>query len=145
VQPDSYDLTSVRSLPIQGQQHIQIGQSHPLYNSTPPTSGWHYAQPAPWGISAVPIPNETQVHNLEHGGIMVQYDCPQGCPDIVAQLEAIARSYRSKVILAPYPGLERPIALTSWGKIAFLDSVDEAFIRRFIAENKDKAPEFFPD
>ena len=47
--------------------------------------------------------------------------------------------------MAPYPGIGRRIALTSWGKLAYLDAVDEAFIRRFIAENKDKGPEVFPD
>lgn len=137
---------SVQTVPIQGQAHIQRGASHPPYNSKPPTSGWHYGDAvAPAGVSANPIPNEVQVHNLEHGEIMVQYDCPEGCQDMITQLEGIVRSYRSKVILAPYPGLDRRIALTAWGKIAFLDAVDEPFIRRFIAENKDKAPEVFPD
>ena len=70
------------------------------------TSGWHYAdQVASPGIHAEPVPNEVQVHNLEHGEVMVQYDCPLGCPDTVAALERIVRSYPKKVILAPYPGI----------------------------------------
>jgi hypothetical protein len=78
---------------------------------------------------------------------MVQYDCAnaEACPDLSSQLEAIGRSYPSKVIVAPYPGIGRPIALTAWGKIAFLDQVDEAFIRRFVADHKNKGPEFVPD
>ncbi|MGH2350531.1 MAG: DUF3105 domain-containing protein [Chloroflexota bacterium] len=136
----------VQSFPIQGRAHIGRGQEHPPYNSTPPTSGWHFADAvAPPGIHTEPIPNEVQVHNLEHGEVMIQYDCPSGCPEMVSQLEAIVRSYPSKVLLAPYPGIGRPIALTSWGKLAYLDDVNEPFIRRFIAQNKDKAPEFFPD
>jgi hypothetical protein len=136
----------VQSVVIQGQQHITRGTSHPPYNTKPPTSGWHYGDAvAPWGVSTAPIPDEVQVHNLEHGGIMIQYDCPGGCPDVVAKLEEIVRSYRSKVILAPYEGIGRPIAVTAWGKIAFLDEVNEPFIRRFIAENKDKGPERVPD
>jgi hypothetical protein len=135
-----------QSVVIQGQQHITRGASHPPYNTKPPTSGWHYGDAvAPWGVSTAPIPDEVQVHNLEHGGIMIQYDCPGGCPDVVAKLEEIVRSYRSKVILAPYEGIGRPIAVTAWGKIAFLDEVNEPFIRRFIAENKDKGPERVPD
>jgi hypothetical protein len=138
--------SAIQSFPIQGGVHIARGQTHPAYNSTPPTSGWHYADAvAPPGISASPIPNEVQVHNLEHGEIMVQYDCPSGCPEIVSALEAIVRTYPKKVVLAPYPGIGRPIALTAWGKLAYLDSVDEAFIRRFIAEQKNKGPEVFPD
>jgi hypothetical protein len=140
----------VQSIPIQGQTHIQRGQAHPDYNSVPATSGWHYGDAvAPAGISRDPIPNEVQVHNLEHGEIMVQYDCPQGCPEIVSKLEEIVRSYPKKVILAPYPGLfehaKQRIALTAWGKVVYLDAVDEAFIRKFVRNYKDKAPEFFPD
>jgi hypothetical protein len=138
---------AIQSVPIQGALHIQRGQSHPPYNSKPPTSGWHYADAvAPWGVSAQPIPDEVQVHNLEHGGIMVQYDCPDGCPEMVSKLEAIVRSYPSKVILAPYPGIPgHRIALTAWGRIAYLDEVDEPFIRRFIARFKDQGPERVPD
>jgi hypothetical protein len=140
----------VQTLPIQGQTHIARGQAHPDYNSVPPTSGWHYGDAvAPAGISREPIPNEIQVHNLEHGEIMVQYDCPNGCADIVSKLETVVRGYPKKVILAPYPGLvektQHTIALTAWGKLVYLDSADDAYIRRFIAQNKDKAPEFFPD
>jgi Protein of unknown function (DUF3105) len=138
--------SAVQTIPIQGQLHVPRGQSHPAYNSTPPTSGWHYADAvAPPGVHREPIPNEVQVHNLEHGEIMVQYDCPEGCPETVSALEAIVKTYPKKVVMAPYPGIGRRIALTSWGKLAYLDAVDEPFIRRFISENKDKAPEFFPD
>ena len=140
----------VQSIPIQGQTHIQRGQSHPPYNSTPPTSGWHWGDAvAPPGISREPIPAEMQVHNLEHGEIMVQYDCPQGCPEVISKLEEIVRSYPKKVILAPYPGLfehaQQRIALTAWGKLVYINEPDEAFIRKFIRNHKDKAPEFFPD
>src|SRR2546422_553193 len=72
------------------------------YNSDPPTSGPHMPYIAPWGIHTEPIPRQLQVHNLEDGGIMVQYHCPQGCPDLVAKLTAIVSSYDRQVILAPY-------------------------------------------
>jgi hypothetical protein len=139
----------VQTFPIQGQVHVPRTQSHPDYNSKPPTSGWHWGDAvAPPGISRDPIPNEMQVHNLEHGEIMVQYDCPNGCPEIVSALEAIVKTYPKKVVLAPYPGIAEsghPIALTSWGKLVYLDKVDEPFIRNYIARNKDKGPEVFPD
>jgi hypothetical protein len=140
----------IQSIPIQGQTHIARDQTHPPYNSVPPTSGWHWGDAvAPAGVSRDPIPNEVQVHNLEHGEIMVQHDCPDGCQDMISKLETIVRSYPKKVILAPYPGLfeqtKHKLALTAWGKVVYLDAADEAYIRRFIAQNKDKAPEFFPD
>jgi len=139
----------VQSIPIQGQVHIQRGQSHPEYNSVPPTSGWHYGDSvAPWGISRDPIVAETFVHNLEHGGVIVSYDCPSGCPDVVSKLEEIVRSYPSKVLLMPFLGLRdsgHPIAVTAWGKLAYLDAPDEAFIRSFVQRYKDKGPELVPD
>ena len=136
----------VQSAPIQGQTHIQRDQPHPAYNTTPPTSGWHYGDAvAPWGVAAQPIPNEVQVHNLEHGGIGIQYDCPSGCPDVVSQLEAIVRTYPSKVFLAPYPGIGHRIALTAWGKYLYMEDVNESVIRKFIADTKNKGPEQVPD
>jgi hypothetical protein len=139
---------AVQTLPIQGRVHIQRGQPHPPYNSNPPTSGWHFADAvAPWGIAGEPVADEVQIHNLEHGGIVIQYDCPSGCPETVSSLEGIVRSFPSKVLLAPRPGMNagHPIAVTAWGRLAYLDSVDEAFIRRFVARFKDKGPEQVPD
>ena len=87
---------------------------------------------APWGIHTEPIPRQLQVHNLEDGGVMVQYHCPQGCPDLVAKLTAIVSSYDRQVILAPYPGMKTRIALTAWTRLEAFDELDEARIRRFI-------------
>lgn len=119
-------------LPSLGNNHIEEGQRFTDYNSTPPTSGPHYGAIAPWGISSEPIPNERQVHNLEDGGVMVQYNCPDGCDDLVEQLSAIVRRYDDHVILAPYPDMESRIALTAWQRIDLLEEFDEGRILSFI-------------
>lgn len=130
----------------QGREHIAQGQAHVPYNTTPPTSGPHYVDPAPWGIYARPIADETQVHNLEHGGIMIQYWCPNGCPDLVAQLTSVASRYKSKVILAPYSRpLPHRIALTAWQWIDTFDNYDEAGITQFISQHINRGPEQVPD
>jgi len=67
----------------------------------PPTSGPHLPYIAPWGVHTRPIQPELQVHNLEDGGVLVQYNCE--CPELVAKLSAIVRRYDKSVILAPYP------------------------------------------
>ncbi len=72
------------------------------------------------------------MHNLEDGGVLVQYNCPQGCPDLVDKLRSIVSSYNQQVILAPYPGKDRRIALTAWGWIDKFDEFDEQRIVRFI-------------
>ncbi len=102
------------------------------YNSSPPTSGPHYTQIAAWGIHDEPIPNELQVHNLEDGGVMVQYSCVEGCDTLVTALERVVSKYDRGVILAPYPDLESTIALTAWGRIDRLEEFDEKRIERFI-------------
>jgi len=100
------------AVPDQGNLHIALPTSpHDRYNSDPPTSGPHLSYLAPWGVHTRPIARELQVHNLEDGGVLVQYSCE--CPDVVERLWAVVRRY-DKVILAPYPGMKPRIALTAW-------------------------------
>ena len=126
-----------QAMPTQGNDHIPAMWSpHPPYNTDPPTSGWHVDNIAPWGVHGTPIPKELQVHNLEDAGVAVQYNCPQGCPDLVKQLEAIVKAHDKYVLLAPYPGMDKRIALTAWGRIDKFDEFDEARIDRFIKAYK---------
>jgi hypothetical protein len=120
-------------VPDMGNQHIEEGTKSPVaYNSTPPTSGPHYGGLARWGIHTEPIPDELVVHNLEDGGVGIWYDCPEGCPDLVGQLESVAEHYHDGVLLAPYPGIDTRIALTAWNRIDRFDQFDEERIVRFI-------------
>ena len=61
------------SFPILTSTHIKVDATHLPYNSNPPTSGDHYAQPADWGVYQNELPDEQLVHNLEHGGIWISY------------------------------------------------------------------------
>jgi hypothetical protein len=118
-------------MPDQGNLHIATETTaHDAYNSDPPTSGPHLPYIAPWGIHTRPIPRELQVHNLEDGGVVVQYACD--CPDVVAKLRDIVAKYDRNVILAPYPGMKSRIALTAWTRIDTLDQLDEGRVRRFV-------------
>jgi Protein of unknown function (DUF3105) len=130
----------VQSLPSQGQQHLQPGQDYTSYNSTPPTSGPHDPQPAPCGVSSQPIPNTVQVHDLEHGVVMVQYR-PGLDPAQVRALEELGRTYSSHVIVAPYAGLPTPVAATAWTKLMTLQRADTGKLRRFIDRFRQHGPE----
>ncbi len=117
--------------------------SHPPYNSKPPTSGPHTHNVAKWGVYRQQIPNELQVHNLEDGGVLIQYDC-KDCKDLIKKIEKLAWRYLKKakqggessryghLIAAPYKGMDTRIALTAWTRIDKLDDFDEARIKRFI-------------
>lgn len=121
-----------RAVPILAHDYLSDRrQPHPPYNSNPPTSGPRLRESADWGVHEVPVPLALQVHNLEQGGVVVQYSCPEGCAELVTGLERIVRRH-DRVLLAPYPLMATRIALTAWGRIETLDELDEKRIVRFI-------------
>jgi hypothetical protein len=131
----------------QARYHIDFGESHPKYNSVPATSGWHYAQPnAPvaWGVYDEFLPDEVLLHNLEHGGIGLHYNCPNGCPELASQLAEFASKY-PKIVVSPYPGIETRIALTAWTYLDKFDEFDAERITDFIEAhiNSPESPEPF--
>jgi len=126
----------------QGRDDLPVGQRYDFYNSDPPTSGPHSSQPADWGVHEEPVAKEMQVHNLEHGGVAVLYDCSAGvpldeakCRELREQLAVIVQSdisARKLVLMSPYAGLEHRIALTAWRTLDTLDEFDAARIQGFI-------------
>lgn len=140
----------VQRLPTQGNSHIPQGSVSPIeYNSTPPTSGPHYPGLAPWGIYREPIRYEQLIHNLEDGGVVIYYQCPEGCEELVQQLEALVQPYvdagRHVVLVSNVPGwspteggqpahrdMGARIALTAWQVLDKFDEFDAERIRAFI-------------
>jgi hypothetical protein len=121
-----------QEFPSLGNEHVSSPSvPHIPYNSDPPTSGPHTPYLAKWGIHDRPVPKEEQVHNLEDGGVIIQYNCPEGCPELVEKLSGIARRYE-RLILAPYPGTDNRITLTAWRRLDKFDEFDEQRIIRFI-------------
>lgn len=121
-----------QELPTLPSPHIPyLGAPHLPYNSIPPTSGPHVPQTVAPGIYREAIPEELQVHALEHGHVLLQYatTTPDG---EVRLLEGFARRFMREVVVAPYGRLESGIALTAWGRLVYLDAVDPAAIDAFI-------------
>ncbi len=106
----------------QGNGHIAPGEAHAPYDTRPATSGPHwftdrttlapYGAPARWGVYTEPLPDEVLVHNLEHGGVGLHYDCPAGCPESVQALHDLVPGGGSLFILSPYSGMPKKIAVT---------------------------------
>ena len=110
------------------------------YSTSPPTSGPHAPQAPAWGGQGS-LSEQLQVHALEHGGVLVQYNCSPPCPEIVSSLRFITSGYGEGVILAPYAGMDAKIALTSWGKIDLLDEFDRDRVKEFVSKNRGHGPE----
>lgn len=112
-----------------GNQHItDPSDPHVPYNSSPPSSGPHMGLLAEWRVHEDPVPPEFFVHNLEDGGIVLAYDCPEACPDLV---EGLAGFVEGSVLLTPYEGITDPdgvprrAAAVAWTRVFHFDELDE--------------------
>lgn len=140
-----------REVPTMGNAHVEMGQPSPIsYNSTPPTSGPHYGSLAEWGIYDEPLPYEFVLHNMEDGGVVVYYQCEQGCPELIEQLTAVvepAVEAGQRVVMMPndptataqdesghllHEDMGAQIALTAWGRIDTFDNFEADRVRAFI-------------
>lgn len=108
-------------IPDQGSNHINVGASHPAYNSNPPTSGPHYEKWADKDVYKKQLSDEQLVHNLEHGYIWISYK-PDANPEIVKQLEDFY-GLGKKIIVEPRKENDKLIALAAWNWLDTFDPV----------------------
>ena len=113
------------------------------YDTQPPTSGKHLAELATPGVyDAPPVPNEVAVHNMEHGYVIVWYNCnaepmltPTDCTKLGNALAAVVQplvSSNHNIVLTPHLTMEPRIALTAWQFMDVMDAVDNDRITKFI-------------
>jgi hypothetical protein len=111
-------------------QHPNEGAFHvdclpvPTYGTKPPSSGNHYPIWADYKTYATPVPWGHLVHSLEHGAIVIVYNCPGGCAGEVAAAQAMIDALpvdpictaptKRRVILAPDPTLDIRWAASAW-------------------------------
>lgn len=128
--------------PDQGNLHLDTpADPHVPYNSSPPSSGPHFGGLANWGVSEEPIPPEIFVHNLEDGGIVVGYDCPEGCDDFRSGLAEFVESEGGRLLMTPYSGIVDPDgvarkgAVVAWTRVFYFDQLTDDIldeIRTFV-------------
>ncbi len=105
--------------------HVALG-TQVQYASNPPACGDHYPIWSEWGIMANPVPPEYFVHNEEHGGVVLLYNCPSSCPSIVTTLTQVLENQpadplcagsgvNARMLLTPDPSLDVPVAAAAWG------------------------------
>lgn len=135
-----------------GQNHVDNLDADVDYNSFPPSSGPHYFEPAPWGFYDDPLSQVQVLHNLEHGGVAIQYG-PQTPSSTRAQIERLYRDDPRGLLVAPLPALEDKIALTAWtvaesesdvesrGRVATCPRFNEDAFRAFLEAYRFKGLE----
>lgn len=129
--------------PSQHSRHLARIDAKINYNSDPPSSGPHYATPAIWGRYPSPVAPAQAVHNLEHGGIAIQYgsDVPQASID---RLKTFYNDSPNGLLMAPLPRLKNEIALTAWTHNAFCTRFSQGAMTAFRDAYRGKGPEKIP-
>jgi len=128
------------------------------YKFYPPTSGPHYSVAGSAPVTWKTIDNLVEgqfVHNLEHGGIAILYNCPSGTDctslknqlaDYINKLAPVEPTYGEvKLVMTPYSkGMTKKVALVAWHYIEFLDGYDQNAITQFYESHVDQGPEAVP-
>lgn len=115
----------------------------PEYNSEPPTSGPHASIWADCGIYLQVIPDIVQVHSLEHGAVVIQYN-PEIDPADIAALRRYAREKADHIIVAPNSDIGSYIVLTAWQVRMELTTLNVAAIDEFWLDYANEGPERVP-
>ena len=133
--------------------HIPDGSDLPAYKTNPPTGGVHYPStfPAkffePTELAGLPVhPEGYLVHNLEHGYVIIWYNCnnlnSSACDKLKSQIkEVMAKENGVKLIAFPWDNMEQNVALTSWNRIARMEKFSPSDAISFIIENRNHSPE----
>ncbi len=147
-QPEGCERFSFPLSAPQAATHMSTCTSTACGNGeNPPNSGPHCASVAPCRVYASPVARCMYLHNLEHGHAVLLYNCPEGCPDEVAKLEAAAAGAKTgangvrRAIVAQDPQLPQRVAALLWRRTYLADSADPEALRCLLALQDTDAPE----
>ncbi|MEK6642356.1 MAG: DUF3105 domain-containing protein [Planctomycetota bacterium] len=143
-----------RCVPNEGDTHVPTN-SDVTYLTNPPASGPHYSQaglsPVDPGIYTNQIRAERWVHNLEHGQVVVLFDCSGDCPEsLIQNFETLFDSVRlskhgnKKLIVTRFEGLQVPIMAIAWDVQRDFQSFDLQGLIDFYDLRVDRGPEDEP-
>jgi hypothetical protein len=147
----------VQTIPIAAADHVDAGTDSGPYPTNPPAGGKHYPTDYRPGFyeeaDVTNLPKNYEgylVHNLEHGYVIYWYNCQAdsevSCADLKASIRRVMqKAGEPKLIAFPWPSLDTPLALTTWGKLLKMSRIDEAQMLKFTQENYNKAPEPMAD
>jgi len=142
--------TTITAYPTFASPHVPVC-SPVTYGTNPPTSGPHYPIWAAYQSYATPVPRGFYVHDLEHGAVVILYNCPSGCASDVAALQQFLDArpadplclppVKSRIVVTPDPLSPTPFAAAAWGHTLTAECLDLATLGAFIDAHYAKAPE----
>ncbi|MQA08127.1 MAG: DUF3105 domain-containing protein [Pseudonocardiaceae bacterium] len=103
------------------------------YDQSPPFGGPHDEV---WAdcegiVYPKPVRSENMVHALEHGAVWIAYNPDQVKGQALNKLKQRTEGQQF-TMLSPYPRLDKPISLQSWGHQLKVSSADDERIDQFI-------------
>ncbi|WP_424189024.1 DUF3105 domain-containing protein [Actinokineospora sp. G85] len=117
-------------------EHITADQ-RVAYQYAPPLGGAHDEVWAACDgvVYPRPVRTENMVHSMEHGAVWIAYNPDQVTGD---QLGALAAKVDGQpfTLMSPWPGLDSPVSVQSWGRQLKVGSVDDPRIDRFIVATR---------
>jgi hypothetical protein len=151
----------VQQHPIEGATHVPEC-SVVDYGTNPPSSGDHYPNWAAYKDYDAAVPEGFWVHDLEHGAVVVTYNCAIGndagaCPaevsaaaDMIASLppdimcvQLPQQNVSRRMVLTPDPKLEVRFAASSWGWTLRADCFDRSAFEDFALSHYEQGTEDF--
>ncbi|KKU27707.1 MAG: hypothetical protein UX80_C0030G0008 [Candidatus Amesbacteria bacterium GW2011_GWA2_47_11b] len=155
----------------QGREHWEHAKLDEFeYNSNPPTSGPHDPDWIRPGIYGEAQDKYKLIHSLEHGYIIVHYNCGLQISNfefLISKVEAheddgvatesgtfkadcalalvladwAKKMELKKLIVQPNPTIDKPIIFVAWDRILKMDSWDDKLAERFVRAFRNKGPE----
>jgi hypothetical protein len=144
-------------MPVDGAQcsavianHADEGAAHiacttpATYLTTPPSSGNHFPRWPNAGTYDATIPWGNLVHFMEHGGVVIAYNCgAAGCADELARAQTFVAGIAdtsctpARVILEPDPTLDVGVrwAASAWTWTLRAECFDDTAFAQFVAEH----------
>ena len=159
--------------PVKGQQQDDMTRGHVAvgtlvtYTYCPPASGKHYSAsalgpiaPRFYGPDDTALP-EGWIHNLEHGGLVVLYNCARnGCDSTsLDQLRRLTANFPASPVckvpagalspvIARFDQMKTNFAALLWGRVLMQDTLDTAQMLEFfknVGETTNPEPQCNPN
>ncbi|ATB39219.1 lipoprotein [Cystobacter fuscus] len=128
-------------------QHVSCSSTQCGDGLNPPTSGPHCANTLSCRAYDTEPNRCMWVHNLEHGHAVFLYNCPEGCPEIVATLTELQKEARVgsngvvRALVAPDSRIPTRVAALLWRRSWSADTPDPVALRCLLRLQDQGAPE----